>query len=125
MFTRNIPEGHHCANDATCIAQGSGNVIHRKADAILAPEDLIASVIETSFLDDTKNFAILFRKRASIGLRMMNRRVLRSADQIVNSPTEHVRRGQVNEDNPAIDTNPMYALTDGFKNGFSQPIWCA
>ena len=53
---------------------------------------------------------------------MMNHRVLRSADKIVNRPAEHFRRGRVNERDTPIDTDAAYAFTDGFENGFNHSV---
>ena len=53
---------------------------------------------------------------------MVNRCVLRSAGQVFRIPSEHVRRGWVNECDSAVHAKPMYTLADRFENGFNQPV---
>ena len=106
-----VAEHHHAPKGVPAlVADGGGAVFHRKAGAVLAPEDVVIHIARDAVAEGGIDRALLGRVRGAVGVGVVQQLVLMLPDEFVGPPAGETLHGGVDEGGAAVQIDPVDPL---------------
>src|SRR4051794_471190 len=111
-----VAEGHYCTDILTVLLHRGSRVLHRKARAVLSPEDFVIDTSRLPVVDARIHRAALSRKGRAVWVRVMDSCMHGLFNKFTRFVAEHCRSSWVDERGPALDIHAKDAFSDRTKN---------
>ena len=120
---RDVSESHDGPNQAVLrMAYRGAHVLDREARTVLPPEDLVVHPVDRPIAESCIDGAALGRIRATVGVGVMDHRVLGLSEELVRLPSQHLCGRRVDERREPLPIQAVDTLSRGREDQLQVPL---